>query len=165
MAGLDLISYEVVKYSQHIMLPILKKTFNVILLTGCYPEMWCKGYIVPIFKSGCSRKPSNYRGISIFSCLGKLFNIVLNNRLDNFLTQNDIIDIRQIGFKQKCRTSDHMFILRSLVEKYTKKGKKLFACFIDFKKASDLVDHTYLLFNMQKLVSQEIFKNCLKICI
>ena len=40
-----------------------------------------------IFKSGDPCKPENYRGIAINSCIGKLFNCVLNNRLDHFLKE------------------------------------------------------------------------------
>lgn len=150
-SGMDSISNEMIKYSQHAMLPSLVKLFNNILLSGMYPQKWCNGYIVPIFKSGDNSMPTNYRGITIFSCLAKLFNVVINNRIEKFLEENKLIDIRQIGFKQKCRTSDHMFILRTLIEKYTKKGGKLYACFIDFRKAFDKIDHTYLLYKMLKM--------------
>jgi hypothetical protein len=44
-----------------------------------------------------------------------------------------------------------MFILRSLVEKYTKNGKHFFTCFIDFKKAFDLVDHTFLMYKLHRI--------------
>jgi hypothetical protein len=47
--------------------------FNNILSTGKFPVVWAKGIIVPIFKSGEKCNPSNYRGITIGSCIGKLF--------------------------------------------------------------------------------------------
>ena len=43
------------------------------------------------------------------SCLGKLFNSVLNNRLDEYLSENDIISETQIGFKKKARSSDQVY--------------------------------------------------------
>jgi hypothetical protein len=36
--------------------------------------------------------PENYRGIAINSCIGKLFNTVLNNRLDKYLIDNSIME-------------------------------------------------------------------------
>ena len=36
-------------------------------------------------------------------CLGKLFNSVLNNRLDEYLSENNIISETQIGFKKKSK--------------------------------------------------------------
>ena len=143
--GLDLVSNEMIRYSQHIMLPILKKAFNTILSAKKYPSSWCQGYITPIYKNGDVNNPNNYRGISIFSCIGKLFNSIINNRIESFITKYDLIDHRQIGFKRKSRTADHIFILRSLIEKYNKNNKSLFVCFVDFRKAFDKVNHTYLL--------------------
>ena len=42
----------------------------------------------------------------------------INNRLEKFITSNNLIDDTQIGFKTNCRTTDHMFILRTLIDKY-----------------------------------------------
>lgn len=149
--GFDLISNEMLKYTQDIMMPILVKVFNSILLAKRYPKAWCEGYILPIYKGGRRDVPSNYRGITILSCFAKLFSNVVNNRIEDFLSNKKLIDIKQIGFKKDARTSDHMFILRSLVEKYTRNGKSFFTCFIDFKKAFDLVDHTFLLYKIHQM--------------
>ena len=108
--GLDLVSNEMLKYSQHIMLPILVKAFNAILLSRKYPSRWCKGYIVPIFKGGSTLDPANYRGITVFSCLAKLFNTILAKRIEAFTEEQKHIDMRQIGFKKDRRTADHMFM-------------------------------------------------------
>ena len=61
--------------------------------------------------------PVNYKGITIVSCLAKLLNIILNDRLDKFLEDREVIDCRLIAFKKKARTSDYIFTLRSLVHK------------------------------------------------
>ena len=69
------------------------------------------------------------------SCVGKLFNSILNNRLDEYLNENKIISETLIGFQKKARKTDHMFVLHTLIEKYTKQNKnRLFTCFIDLKK-------------------------------
>ena len=56
--------------------------------------------------------------------------------MNAFLTKNNIIDRAQIGFMPKSRTTDHIFTLKTLCNKYVndKNGGKLFACFVDFKK-------------------------------
>ena len=41
------------------------------------------------------------RGITIIICLGKRFNSMLNNRLDEYVSENDIISETQIGFKKQ----------------------------------------------------------------
>ena len=83
---------------------------------GLYPESWGEGYITVLHKAGDINNPNNYRGITITSAIGKLFNSILNKRLDKYLAHNNIIKDCQIGFSKKARTSDHMFYLRNLFE-------------------------------------------------
>ena len=42
---------------------------------------------------------NNYRGITILSCLGKLFTSVLNNRLNEYLDSMSMIGEEQAGFR------------------------------------------------------------------
>ena len=86
--------------------------FNACLSSGQYPAQWADGYIAPLHKSNDSSDTTNYRGISITSPIGKVFNTVLNNRLGSFLIVRNIIDSCQIGFTKNARTADHMFILK-----------------------------------------------------
>jgi hypothetical protein len=52
-------------------------------------------------------------------------------------------NLNQIGFSKKSRTSDHIFVLKCILEKYLKTDtKKLFVCFVDFHKAFDTVIHS-----------------------
>lgn len=151
-SGLDTIRNEMLKIGASTFLPCLKKLFNLIFSSGFYPSSWAMGYISPIFKTGDNSKPDNYRGITITSNIGKLFNMVLNNRLDTFLEENQVITNVQIGFTKNARTSDHMFVLKSLIDKYTNmKGGKLYTCFVDFQKAFDSVIHPGLQVKLREL--------------
>ena len=49
-----------------------------------------------------------------------------------FININNLIDDTQIGFKKNCRTSDHMFILRALIDKHVKKLKSPLYVFVFF---------------------------------
>ena len=51
------------------------------------------------------------------------------------------INKAQTGFKAKCRTSDHIVTLKTLINKHVKdkNKKKVFACFVDFRKAYDFI--------------------------
>ena len=152
--GLDKISSEMIKAAVNVLLSVYEKLFNAILRSGIYPTSWHDSYICPIYKSGSRSDPSNYRGIAITNILGKVFSIILNNRLEKFITSNNLIDDTQIGFKKNCRTSDHMFILQTLIDKYVKKLKSpLYVCFVDFRKAYDSVWRQALMF---KLLSQNV---------
>ena len=89
-----------------------------------YPQIWSEGYITPIFKAENPKLPQNYRGITICNSIGKVFNSILNNRLDKFLVENNIIHENQIGFSKKSRTTDHIFVLKCIIEKYLKTDTK-----------------------------------------
>ena len=160
--GLDCVSNEMLKCSESILLPCFVKLFNSILCTGFYPKQWKTGYIVPIFKSGSRSDPSDYRGIAIISCIGKLFNSLINIRLDNYLDKFKIISETQIGFQKRARTVDHMFILRTLIEKCFSDKKYLYTCFVDFRKAFDSVVHEALLLKLQKIGIGGYFYNVIK---
>lgn len=143
--GLDSISNEMIKAAQGFLAPCFLKLFNACLSSGQYPSQWSNGYITPLHKSDDSSDPSNYRGITITSAIGKVFNTILNNRLDSFLADKNFINECQIGFTKKARTADHMFILKCLIDKYcSRPGSKLYACFVDFRKAFDKVIHAGL---------------------
>ena len=149
-AGLDGILNEMIKYSQSCLIPIYTKLFNDILVSGFYPDQWRNAYISPIFKKGCDLDTNNYRGISIISNMAKLFNMVIQIRIINFLKQNNLISDLQIGFKPGCRTSDHIHVAKTIIDKYTTKGKKLYTCFIDFRKAFDRINQWKLLYKLRK---------------
>ena len=55
----------------------------------------------------------------------------------------------------KSRTTDHIFSLKTLCNKYVKgkKGGKVFVCFVDFKKAYDSIWHKGL---FHKLNTNEV---------
>ncbi len=70
--------------------------------------------------------------------------------LIQFIQEHKTLNTCQIGFMPKRRTSNHIYTLCTLIQKYvhqTKQGKK-FGCFIDFKKAFDSVWHNGLLLKL-----------------
>ena len=54
----------------------------------------------------------------------------------------------QIGFRRKFRSSDHIFVLNTLLKSYFADGKPVYSRFVDFSKAYDSVwrdGHVYKL--------------------
>ena len=94
-------------------------------------------------------------------CLSKVFNSIMNNRLQKYI-DNGIINEAQIGFQPHSRTSDHMFVVRTLVNKFFSKGAKLYACFVDFDKAFDNVFHSVLLYKLCNIGISGPFYNVIK---
>ena len=81
-------------------------------------------------------------------CLSKSLYSIHNNRLQKYFDGNTVINEAQIGFQPKARTSDHMFVLRSLNEKHQSLNCKLYACFVDFEKAFNSVIHNIMFYKL-----------------
>lgn len=138
--GMDNILNEHIKATANILMDRYVELFNNVLTSGVIPSEWTKGYIVPLYKNkGEKNDPNNYRGITILSCLGKVFTQVINNRLNEFAETIDMIGVEQAGFRKGYSTIDHIFTLKSLLNIYLSKGQKIYACFIDYAKAFDSV--------------------------
>ena len=90
--GMDRISAEMIKASVDQLLPVYDKLFNSIFRRGFYPSNWKQTFLVPLFKSGSHKDPSNYSGIAINSALGKVLNMILTNRLESFAKEDNSID-------------------------------------------------------------------------
>jgi hypothetical protein len=69
-----------IKNSTSSILSCFSKLFNACLNYGIYHEKWAEGYIMPLHKGNDIYDPGNYRGLTITSAIGKLFNRVLNER-------------------------------------------------------------------------------------
>ena len=131
------------------MCSVLNKRFNVILSTGLNPDSWKTGVNVPIYKSGDPTNPSNYRGITLNSSLGTLFYQILNNRVVEYLEDNDLLSKEQAGFRKGFRTTDHIFVLRKFIDKYiNNRNGRIYACFVDFQTAFGSVWHDVLLLKL-----------------
>ena len=117
--GIDGVYNEYIKSSLSVMMPIYVKLFNCVLDNGIVPEAWVTGYITPIYKGkGDPSNPDNYRGITIVSCLGKLFTSIISKRLQNYSDSIDLISKAQAGFRKSFSTIAHVYVLKSLIDIY-----------------------------------------------
>ena len=130
--GPDGIPNEFIKHASGEFLGIILTFLNLNLEKGIAASDWCLDLISPIHKAG---QIKTLKIIVVFKILCSL----MNNRLTSFSSKINLINKEQIGFQKNTITSDHLLTLKTVVNKYVsdKKGKKLYTCFIDFKKAFD----------------------------
>ena len=86
----------------------------------------------------------NYRGISLLSCISKLYSSIMNKRITQYLEENDILAEEQNGFRSGRSCEDHVFTLSSVI----RNNASVFMAFIDLKKAFDFVDRNMLLYKL-----------------
>ena len=137
-AGEDNVMNEVLKTAQpYLELPITK-LMNLILESEKYPSSWCRNILVTLYKGGGNDDPDNYRGISIGSCLAKLYSTILYHKILEVNDNVGLINNKQIGFLKGFRTSDHLLVIDTIINEVVhKQKKKLFVAFIGLKKAYD----------------------------
>ena len=136
---------------------IILKILNELFTESAHPKEWKCNFLKPIYKKGDSSDPDNYRGIAIGSSFAKLYSLILLNRLIKHIEERGLISPNQIGFMKSFRTSDHNFLLQTLVEKSKLSKKKLFVAFIDFKKAYDTVNRPLLFSRLRQLGVNGLF--------
>ena len=92
----------------------------------------------------------------------KVLCTLLNDKLNKYCHEKQLINHEQIGFQKNNRTSDHILTLKAVVNKYVvdPKGKKLNTSFVNFQKAFDSVWHEGF---FRKLESKGINGNFLKL--
>ena len=162
-AGFDNILNEFLISGKESLLQPLCIIFNRIFTSHTYPSMWSINFLRPVHKRDDRKDPDNYRGIAVGSCLGKLYSYVLLNRLELHIKEHDLIKNNQIGFMKGKQPADHMFVLKSLVDNIVKyKKKRMYAAFVDFKKAYDTINRGKLFLKLRQAKVGDTFLNSLK---
>ena len=143
--GTDLVQMELIKLAPESTLKVLFCIMQVVFRSAVFPRGWTSNFLKAIYKKDSADDPDNYRGLAIAPAISKLYCMILLHRLETYMVENKILSPNQIGFQRGYRTSDHIYLLKTLVTKVLRKKKKVYAAFIDFKKAYDTVDRSILL--------------------
>ena len=110
------------------------------------PEEWRRSVLIPIYKTkGDAQCYGNYRGIKLMSHTMKVWERIIEARL------RDSVEIskQQYGFMPGKRTTNAMFVLRMLMEKYSE--GQLHCAFVDLEKAYNKVPQEELWYCIKKL--------------
>ena len=76
--------------------------------------------------------------------LAKLYAMVLEARASAWAEHRKCRAKGQAGFRKDFRTTDQVFIIQTLMQQARQSKRKLYTCFVDFKKAFDLVPRSTL---------------------
>lgn len=142
-AGCDEIPAEFLRLINENNLNIVLDLFNKIYDSGQIPSDWLKSTFITLPKKANSKKCSEYRLISLMSHTLKVFLRVIHSRIRTKLEQS--IGNTQFGFRCGYGTREPLFAMQVLIQKCLDQQKDVYACFIDYEKAFDTVNHDKLI--------------------
>lgn len=164
--GLDGISTKAIKCLKDIIAERLMLCINKCLTAGIFPDTLKVAKVSPIFKSGSKTDPSNYRPVSVLPVISKIFERILYNRLNNYLSEKKILIDEQYGFRPKSSTVSATVDLMTKIYTAVDQGSFALGIFIDLKKAFDTVSHKKLLEKLNNIgvtgLAYDIFKSYLE---
>ncbi|MCG8048963.1 MAG: reverse transcriptase family protein [Candidatus Thiodiazotropha endolucinida] len=145
------LSSEHFKAAKPVIVPVLTDLFNQILTEKKVPASFKTGIITPVLKKGKDSKcMGNYRGITISSALGKLFEYTVLNKLK--VQQSD----HQFGFTKGLSPTMASLLVTEAKSEAHQNHESLYFATLDSVKAFDVVHHVILL---DKLIDKGICKD------
>lgn len=124
--------------------------FNRSMHENTYPCCWKKANVMPLFKKGNKDMPSNYRPISLISCVGKIMERVVFKHIYNHLITNNLIYKNQSGFLPGHSTIYQLIDIYNQICKAFDDKKSTCIVFCDISKAFDRVWHKGLMFKLRQ---------------
>ena len=140
---------------------------NECLDEGEVPKWMTKGKTVLIMKDKeKGRDVKNFRPITCLPLMWKLLTGVLSEEMYKHLEENELLPDEQKGCRKRSRgTKDQLLIDKMIIRNCKRRGTNLAMAWIDYKKAFDMVPHSWLvecmeLFgvasNMKNLISKSM---------
>ena len=157
--GMDQISYPMLK-----MLPLELKQRTLDLynniFTGHIPQQFKNSVVIPILKAGKNKTlTTSYRPISLNSCLSKIMDRIIANRLGWFVTTNKLLSNRQYGFRKGSSTTDALLYVDYQVANCLSLRKHLTIVSLDFERAFEKIGiHSIL----EQLIEWKVGPNILR---
>ena len=147
--GPDNIPGFIIKGCSYTLVPVLTTLFNKSVQLSIFPDVWKSSKVIPTFKKGDPDNIENYRAISIMNSISKVFEIVLNNRLNIYIKNK--ITPHQHGFVRAKSTVTNVASFTHFTCQALDSKLQVETVDFDFERAFDQVDHSILI---SKLSSQ-----------
>ena len=116
-AGVDNIPAELLQAGGETMIDVLLNICNKIWQTGEWPTPWTQSLVITLPKKGNLLQCQNYRTIKLISHASKVILKILLNRLTP--QAETVIAEEQAGFRPGRSTTEQIFSLRILCERYS----------------------------------------------
>lgn len=130
----------------------LTEIFNACITLNYWPSYFKSAKVIPILKDGKDATDAqSYRPISLINSIGKLFENLVKEEIETFLTKHQIIPPQQFGFRKKHSTMMQIKRITCFIaENRNVKQKPTGLVKLDVEKASESVWHDGLIYKLIK---------------
>ena len=159
--GADGLMYEHFVYGGAFLCTILTTFINAVIKLSYAPTNMKRGVIITLFKGGNKRKdnPDNYRAITLSSVILKILERILLTRIELFDSIQPPLHPLQAGFRKQIGCTMTSFLARESLCFAKENGSKVYACYLDIRKAFDQVWHEGMFYKLAKCgINKSILK-------
>ncbi len=137
--GLDKISSRLIRECSALIAESLCLIFNRSITTGIFPNEWKCAKVIPIHKQGKRNYVDNYRPISIVPVVATVFERIIYDQLNAFISENKLLINYQSGFRGLHSTVTSLLEATNEWAYNIDSGNVNAVMFLDLKKAFDTV--------------------------
>jgi ribonuclease HI len=139
--GFDDIPYILIKKLHSTCKTVLLRIYNGLWVKNLIPSTWKNVLVIPILKP--NKDPllaDSYRPISLSSCVAKIFENMVKNRLEMYADLMNVIPIEQYGFRKGRSSTDSLLKFCDDINQSISNYKNVITVFLDVKSAFDSID-------------------------
>lgn len=153
--GLDNISAEMLHLSTPTILPHLTNLVNSSLRTGIFPKEWLRALVIPLPKTSPLKSLNDTRPIALLNELSKLLERVVHEQLSAHLSNNQLLDPRQSGYRPHHSAQTALLGILEDARLAIDRRKLTILVSYDFSKAFDTIPHQRLLAKLRRVGCSE----------
>ena len=157
--GFDLITAQVLKNLPKKAIKFLQLLMNASIKLKYIPSTWKVAEIIMIPKPG---KPpidvKSYRPISLLPIISKLFESIIQKRIQVYIDRFKVIPNHQFGFRKSHATIDQIHRITDFIEKAFERKEICSSVFLDVAQAFDKVWHKGLIYKLNRFLPSSYVK-------
>ena len=124
-----LLDYEHIRYPGPLLWRLLFHMYQQFFKNSVVCKSLKMGIILPLFKGKGAKanNKDNYRGITLFLTLCKIYEMILLNRLEKFETDNEYFSELQFDFREGVGCIEASFTILETINHMLERGSKVFS--------------------------------------